>query len=402
MTESAIEKNLFDEWASGISLANSESNSFFEEIPTELNNPASFRVDPNQIPQNPAEPVAPVVQVSQPEAVTPSPSVPEPQEESPEVLDVEGGGTVTLEKTNRGWKAALDCGEANAAIQNFYGANLKKLILNLAKAQVNATKAIMKLKKEKLLGGDEPPAPALNPAQRTATKATNLTPDDAYAIKNALAENPPEAFDMWLKKKFGLDPDQFAEALTVASEAKRIVDAQKVKAEVEEINVDFVRNNPDWNEDYGSDPSNIRKLIGRMSKAFLNKKITEKTPQATVDDTIYELYSRGFWTVENLETAKEELIDSGLLEKSESHRQVPQPQPTAPTQPQQVTPNSPPAPAERIAPKPGQQVAPVFGSSVRNTSSAETTEKALSDVDLYSLPLDQLRQIAAAQLKVQR
>lgn len=385
----ATETSLYQEWSSGLSLANPPSSEYFEEIPTELNNPGNFQVPSEQIPEN-RNPLEHPIQPTLVQAV-------EPQDETPETLDVEGGGTVTLEKTSKGWHAALDCKDPNIAVQNFYGNNLKKLVLSFAKAQVNASKVIRKLKKEKLLGGDEPVVTSVAPVAKQVPKVSTLTADEEYEIRNKLTDTPSQAFDSWIKKRFGLDPDQLAEALKSSTEAKRIVDAQTIKAEVDEINQEFVAQNPDWAEEYSGVAQNLRKLVGRMSKAYLNKKITDKTPQAVVDDTIYELYSRGSWTVENLETAKEELIDSGLLDKSESHRQV------APPQPQQEAPRTeqPPVPATRIATPTGQPVG-VFGTPVRNSSPTTTEDKPLSDVDLQTMPLDQLRLLALAQLRAQK
>ena len=384
------ETSVYNEWAAGLSIANPPSNEYFEEIPTELNNPANFSVDPSQIPEN----RNPLEQPSSPP--TPPQPIAEPQDEAPEVLEVEGGGEVTLEKTNKGWHAQLDCKDSSIAVQNFYGANLKKLVLSFAKAQVNASKAIRKLKKEKLLGGDEPARVAANtPQQPAVPKVSVLTADEEYEIKNKLNENlPSQAFDVWAKKRFGLDVDQLAAALKSAGNAERIVEAQKIKSEVEDVNQDFVSQNPDWAEEYSGSPQNLRRLVGRMSKHYLGKKITDKTPQTTVDDVIYELYSGGFWTVENLETAKEELIDSGLLDKVESPRQVSQPQP------QPVAPPSPSVPTARIAPTTGQTA--VFGTPVRNSTPTSTEERTLSDVDLQTMPLDQLRLLAQAQLRAQR
>src|SRR5579859_1045720 len=97
--------DLFDEWASGISLANPASNDFFEEIPTELANPQNFTVSPDQIPENP---VAAQTQDTPAPTVTPDPQpqpTPELQPEGPEVRKGKRGGSITLEKTSRGWRA---------------------------------------------------------------------------------------------------------------------------------------------------------------------------------------------------------------------------------------------------------------------------------------------------------
>ena len=50
--------DLFDKWSAGVSLAN---NTFFEEIPADVNNPADFSVSRDQIPDNPVNPSNPLV-----------------------------------------------------------------------------------------------------------------------------------------------------------------------------------------------------------------------------------------------------------------------------------------------------------------------------------------------------
>jgi len=396
MTETITQtaQDLYNEWSKGLQVVPESqvpSDEYFQSIEMNLDKPADFQVPTDQLPANPLEQQVPEVPPAPPEA-----------DESPEVLEVEGGGTLTLEKTNKGWKATLDSGEPSAVPENFYGANLKKLAANMAKAKLNATKAIQKLKKERLLGGDEPTTPVNIPARPGAPSinVNQLSADDIYAIKQKFTEErPDEAFDLWLAKKYGVSPDDFADALKDAKEAKKIVEAQRVKGEIDEVNTEFVKTNPDWNENYGNVSSNLRMLIGRMAKAHLNKKITDKTPQPVVDTTIYELFSGGFWTVENLETAKEELIDSGLLEKSTPIAATPNLPPQPAAQPQQ----SPSAPEQGIQGKPGSNAGAGFGLPVRGTSApAQPDNTPPSDVDLYNLPLDQLRKLAQVQLAQQR
>jgi hypothetical protein len=390
----AVENDVYNEWASGVSLANSNpAENYFQEVPTQLDHPSEFAV-----PQvDPTVPVQETVELVQPV-----------QDDASEVVELEGGGTITIEKTSKGWKAVLDSGLPNIPSENFYGDNKTKLIANLAKGKLNASKAILKLKKEKLLGGDEPVRPATPPIPRANATVSVLSADDVYAIKNKLTSEDPaqvaEAFDEWVLKRFGMNPAQFAEALNSAPEAKRIVESQRVKSEVEEVNKDFVERNPDYIEYVSTDDEdvnkiNIRLLIGRISKVYLNKKITKSTAQSSVDDTIYELYTKGYWTVENLEAAKEELIENGLFERSTTTN-------TSQPQPQQV--NTPPSvpsvpAAPRIAPKTGQTVGVSLGIPARNSTPTVIPEaQPLSDLDLQKMPLEQLKAIAAAQLKAMR
>ena len=378
------QNEVFNEWSQGVSLANSD---YFQEVPTELDNPANFVV--------PDQPVAP-------EQVQVLPAAPEqvlPVDDGPEVIQLEDGGTVTIEKTSKGWKAILDSGTPGVPQENFYGGTWRQLLAGLAKGKLEASKTIKKLKKEKLLGGDENtplPAPVSRPL-----KVSVPTADEVYAVKNKFDENIVDGFDEYFRKRFGVDPEVFAEKLKSADGAERIVNAQIIKKAIDEVNGAFVRENPDYIENYtGSDvwQENARLLISRISKTYLNKKISKKTPDEEVDNTVAELYSKGFWTVENLETAKDELIDSELLKRStRPHVSTTQPQQVA--APVVTRPSEPPAP--RIAATPGQPM--VLGFSASNSSPSATPEpRTLTDTDLQSLPMEQLRKIAAAQIQAMR
>ncbi len=388
--------DLFNEWASGISLANPASNDFFEEISTELANPQNFTVSPDQIPTNPVEAKVEDNPSPAPAADSQPQPTPELQPQGPEVRQAKRGGSVTLEKTSRGWRATLDPGISNLAPENFYGPNKDDLIFAVCEAKMESNKAIHKLKKEKLLGSDEPVVRNTPAPKRNVPHVTALTADDAWEIKNKLqSENPAEGFDVWVKKRFGLDPEEFAEALKSAPEAKRILEAQKVKTDIDEVNSEFIGSNPDYAEQYLTE-DNAKVIVIRMAKAHLNKRLAKNTPQSAIDDAIYELYNGGFWTADNLETAKDELIESGLLERSTPNRTVSEP---TPSQPVAVVsgPSVPEVP--RIAPKTGQPVG--LGLPARNNSAAVVPEdKPLTDVDLQNMPLDKLRALAAYQMQL--
>jgi len=392
----AIAKDVYDEWASGASLANANQN-YFEEIATDLEHPANFTVPDSQLPDMGS--VVPVESV-------PVPVVAPTQDDTAEVLELAGGGTLSIEKTSKGWKATLDSDEPNIPTENFYGDNLKKLAANLAKGKLEASKAIRRLKKEKMLGGEEA-QPRTPVAPRQTASVNVLSADDVYAIKNKLTSDDPaqvaEAFDEWVLKRFKMNPEQFAEALNSAPEAKRIVEAQAVKADIEEVNTEFIQRNPDYLEYVNTDDdevnkTNMRHLIGRVSKIYLNKKITKSTAPTTVDGVIYELFTKGHWTVENLESAKEELVENGLFERPTSPVRTPQPQPQQVATPPASVPSEPAAP--RIAPAPGQQVGISLGIPARNSTPVVIPDgKPLTDLDLQKMPLEQLRAIAEAQLK---
>ena len=388
--------DLFDEWSSGIKLANPSTNDFFEEIPTELGNPQNFTVTPDQIPANPVAPQTAdsVAPVPSQEAQTPPQ---EPANVGPDIRSAKRGGKMTLEKTSRGWHVNLDPEISNLVSENFYAPNKDELIFAICEAKLEGNKTIHKLKKEKLLGGDEPAAQPTVPVSRNIPKVLNLSADDVYEIKNKFDQNPGDAFDTWIKKRFGLDPDEFADALKSAPEAKKIAEAQRVKADIDEINSEFIGNNPDYAENYLTD-ENARTLVVRMAKAYLGRKITKNTSQSAVDDAIFDLFNAGYWTADNLETAKDELIESGLLHRSTSVRRVSEPtlpQPAVPAP--AVNPSEPETP--RIAAKTGQPVG--LGISAKTSSpSVVPEEKPLADVDLQTMPLDKLKALAALQVQM--
>lgn len=377
------EDDLYKEWASGVSLAN-PSNEYFQEIQLNLEKPAEFQVAPEQLPNEPTPAPEPV----------PVPAPAEPEKKM-ETRPGKRGGTITLEQTSRGWKAELESGEPNIPTENFYAANKDELIFSVLDAKLEASKAIRRLKKEKLLGGDEK-APSVVPNLPPSPTASSLTADDVVEIRNKMQDNPGEAFDIYLSKRFGMNPEQLAAALKVADEAKSIVNAQTVKADIEEVNQEFIKENQDFAQEYSGDPENVRKLIARMAKVYLNKRVSSNSPQSLIDNTIFDLYSKGYWTAENLETAKEELIDGGLLEKVVTVSPVSQPQPQPAAQPGPSVPA-----ATRIASQTGQPVS--LGISARETTSAAVPEeKLLTDVDLQKLPMSELAKIAAAQLQAMK
>lgn len=390
-------KDLFDEWSAGIQLANpSSSADFFEKIPTELENPERFTVTPEQIPANPVAPQTEnaVAPVPSPETQAPSP---EPTNVGPETRSAKQGGKITLEKTSRGWHVNIDPEISNLNPENFYAPNKDELIFSICEAKMVGNKTIHKLKKEKLLGGDEPVVTPPAPVTRNTPKVLSLSADDVYEIKNKFDENPGDAFDTWIKKRFGLDPEEFAEALKSAPEAKKIAEAQKVKADIDEVNAEFIGNNPDYAEHYSTE-ENARTLVVRMAKVYLGRKIVKNTPQSVVDDSIFEMYQKGVWTPENLETAKDELIESGLFHRSTPVRRVSEPTPSQPAAPATaVSPSEPEA--SRIAAKTGRPVGLGIPARASN-SAASPEEKPLADVDLQTMPLDKLRALAALQVQM--
>jgi hypothetical protein len=113
---------------------------------------------------------------------------------------------------------------------------------------------------------------------------------------------------------------------------------------------------------------------------------------------IYELYRNGNWTAENLEAAKDELIEGGLLKKVSAPAPAPVPQPLPATTPVSRPPEIPTPIAERTAVE-----TPVpFGMSGRNSAPPPESNNEPTAKGLYDLSMDQLRQVALAELRQAR
>jgi hypothetical protein len=386
------DSDIFNEWSSGVSLANSD---FFEEIPGDMEHPADFTVSRDQIPDNPVNPVDPPTHFQETTVSTEIPvsaENPENGNDEPEVIDLKDGGTITIEKTNKGWKVILDSGIPGVPQENFYGNTFRQLVANLAKGKLEASKAIKKLKKEKLLGGDETPIPMQEHSNQKILTSNILTADDMYAIKNKM-ENPVEAFDEYFLKRFGVNPEEFKEALNSAKGAERIANALKIQAEINEINGDFIRENPDYAENYTGEvwQENARILLARMIKTYLHKTVGKNTTNTDIDELTADLFLKGFYTAENLEKAKGELIEADCFVRPVQNQPVPT------TKPQPVAKRPSESTAQRIAANP-EPVA--LGLPVRtSTPVAEPASRALTDTDLQSMSMEQLRKIAQAQLQ---
>jgi hypothetical protein len=266
-----------------------------------------------------------VTNLPEPEPVAVAPE-PEPESEGPEVIELDGGGTLTIEKKGKKWCASLDAGAGG--IQNFYGQNKNELLVAAFKAQANATRKIRELNRQVKLGPTTEPKPQQEPISQPRSK--QLTADEITEIKLELQTNPDAAFDKWFQKKTGLRVDQLVTLAKSGHEAKTELTA-------EQVNKEFLARCPDFYPDKNYE--NFASLVTYLAKHKLGRSVTDRN-----QDEIYQsLLTGGHWTVQNLETAFNELNEDGLL--VEKPRSAPEPttQPAA-----QPTPAPAPRSEERI------------------------------------------------------
>jgi hypothetical protein len=320
-----------------------------EDFPDE---PVAPSADP------PAEPVAePVTPLAPPPAPAPV------EEDEPIVIDLGNGGQAVIEKTkSKGWKGSIDVG--NGGVQNFYGKTKNDLLIELFKAQANATKKIREQNRQIKLGAvTETPASTPQPVIEDTRE---LTADDIVDIKLKLESNPDLAMETWFQKKTGL---------TVTQLVKLAQDGQRAKQELEteEVNKAFVRRNPDFYADENYE--NFASLVAYLAKHKLGKTLTSQN-----QDTLYrQLVSESKWTVQNLDEAYNELLDAGLL------IQKPRRAPETPSTPTPQTPAEPQRTSERIV-RTETRPRASLGIQTRETTPAQPeAPKLLSAEDLENM-----------------
>lgn len=266
----------------------------------------------------------------------PSTTAPEPEE--PRVYPVDGGGTLTLEKGSKGWQATLNAGVEGVKDQVYYGKTKDELFLSFGKAQLHATKKI-RSQDQKLKLGDPAPAaptpPAPQPNQPVAVR--QLTADEAFEFKTLFDADPIRAMDFYNERRFGLTPDQFAQRLNEPLAVRQQVSAREADA----IAYRFV----DANKDFYPDPNgrNYLQMVKYMGRQYLQRAVNANNIGKTVED----LFEAGFWTVENLEAAKDDLNASEFLLMNPA-TSTPAPVLPAPAAVIPQAPQGPPAPPAAI------------------------------------------------------
>ena len=346
-------------------------------------------VDPNLLdderpsPLNPDiignQPPAPSEEVEEPVVVPPA----EPDPEVPEILQLEDGAFVSLEKEKGQWKATLDPGTGHSEV--FWGKTKNELLTNVLVGKLNATKKIRELNKKVKLTANTPqyprqtePAPSVRP----------LTADETFEIKAQLESDPALALDTLFQKRTGLTVQQLVDLAQKGAQAN-------MNLETEAISREFLSRNPEYYPD--SENKNFQSLIKWLAKFKLGKTATD----ANAGDIFTELWQTGNYTADNLEEAFQDLTDDGMLVKPRlprtsspvevNQQPVPQPAPAAPT-PRIVKTETRPRAALGIRPS------DVSATPPPSTPSAPTDEDLdnLSDAEIKALLGSVRRQRVAA------
>ena len=346
-------------------------------------------VDPNLLdderpsPLNPDiignQPPAPSEEVEEPVVVPPA----EPDPEVPEILQLEDGAFVSLEKEKGQWKATLDPGTGHSEV--FWGKTKNELLTNVLVGKLNATKKIRELNKKVKLTASTPqyprqtePAPSVRP----------LTADETFEIKAQLESDPALALDTLFQKRTGLTVQQLVGLAQKGAQAN-------MNLETEAISREFLSRNPEYYPD--SENRNFQSLIKWLAKFKLGKTATD----ANAGDIFTELWQTGNYTADNLEEAFQDLTEDGMLVKPRlprtsspvevNQQPVPQPAPAAPT-PRIVKTETRPRAALGIKPSDVSAIPPPA------TPSAPTDEDLdnLSDAEIKALLGSVRRQRVAA------
>ena len=133
-------------------------------------------VDPNLLDDERPSPLNPDIIGNQPPAPSEEEVQPvvipsaEPEPEVPEILQLEDGAFVSLEKEKGQWKATLDPGTGNPEV--FWGKTKNELLTNVLVGKLNATRKIRDLNKKVKLTASQPPSPETT-RTRTGCPSTN-------------------------------------------------------------------------------------------------------------------------------------------------------------------------------------------------------------------------------------
>lgn len=307
----------------------------------------------------------------------------------PEIIDLEGGGRIVIEKQDDGLLKATLTGIEGAGNETFYGHSEGELLRQVLPAKLNATRKIRQLNRDLKLRVEPAPAPP------TVAQPKQLTADDVAQIKMELAADPSKAFDIYFQKRAGLSVEELVEL------AKKVT----VQAERNYVNEESLLFRDEYPEYYNTD-NNFAVLMGVLSKKYLKIELTEQNVGSIMD----ELVKRRFYNRHSLGEAYEEAASAGLLEvKPDEYEPAPVDEPAPAPVAAQPAPAPQPAPAATVPaqqPAPGIQVeqpttraTKLSGSyglrQSQNRPAEEPTNDVPTDEELEALPTDKINELFA-------
>lgn len=328
--------------------------------------------------QDPDQPPAPDLPGQDEPFEQPAP----PAAHEPEVIQYEDGSALTITKNSRGWEAVLDSGSGNPEV--FRGKTKDEMWTNIAAAKMHATRHIRDLnKKIKLTVRNEAPTRQQPPQQPLPQQhvqyqqPVQLTADDITEIKNQLSVNPALALDTLFQKQTGLTVAQLA---ALAKQGYNEGRASRSTLDMESIAKEFTGSHPD----YVSTDENYYALIGWLTKYKLGRTLTKRNASEMMD----ALYEQGFFTVDNLDEAYEELVQDGFLELATEEQEEEEEEPATPAPP-------PPTQNPRIA---RVRVGPRAGLGIRARETTAATREPAANRPPSAEELDNMSDAEISQL----
>ena len=269
--------------------------------------------------------------IETPPVADPPPPPEEPEE--PETMDLEDGTQLVLSKDKGVWVGSV-VGRAGSA-QVYKGATKNKLILEVLKAQANATKKIRE-QNAKIKFGAIPAKPVVQTQTPQPSPVRQLTADEIFEYRTLWESDPVAANDFLLQKTRGVTMDQ---VLNLAQQGAQKGSYAANQLTAEQANKTFLANNPDYYPD-GSFV-NFNLLLQWLAKFKLGESIRKGDEEAVFN----KLLSTGNYTAENLEEAFQDLNTDGLMIQAPRQPKTPSPETVEPPPPVAV--QHEPAPAPR-------------------------------------------------------
>lgn len=319
--------------------------------------------------------------ILQPEVITNQPEpVPEPAADEAEVLELEDGSKVTIDRSKPGRiTATLDSGITGAGVEVFHARDDQELSRQLLIAKVNATRRIRQLSQTR------PAAPAAPQPPPQPEAPRELSADDQVQIKVGMAADPVKALDKYISAKLGMSLEdvraQLQEGRRTKEQLLQTTAAQEAK--------EFKAEHPEYEVTH----NNFQQMCSWMLNAFkiAIPAIPAGGGQEALDDAITgALILGGVYTKENLNAAFEALSAQGALDLVEEE---PEPEPPAPP----VPPVAPPAAPARIVPTTRRLNAP-YGIRPRETTQAGSpplNPKGPSAEEIDAMPDNEVSELLA-------
>jgi len=307
------------------------------------------------------------------------PAAEAPAADEPQVIDLQDGSKVTIEQTKRGLKATLESA-TGAKPEISYGKDQNELMQNVLVGKLNATKKIHELNTQVKRGGVSGD-PVAQPVS-TGAAETELTADQKFEIKTAVdAGNMDKAMDLTFRYKYGRGLKDLITGADSGQVAKAELDTEGVARAFRAANPDYYNTNENYHRI-------LRWLTDRTDGPRLAANLSN------VDQVFTHITNGGYWTVENLQRAYNELsqeADWDVLPVSDTEDETDEDTPEVPAVPvkRAATPAKPAPQSERIVrtvrrPRAGLGIRPAAASSGGAADTVNVSAPSVDELDNLS------------------